>query len=1550
MRKIYKFLATLALILSVFSVRSQCDIEVTMASGAQGWGDNTTWELQNGNGDVVLSGGTYGSSYNDVQTHTAVIPPYTLVINVNANIWCDNDGTYLVTVGGVTDLSGDQVSIECGGTLNLPLNTDLSACAPSCLPVGGVAASNLGLTTADLSWTSGAANFNIEWSTAPFTPGNNEEEGSATSATNSYSFSGLTQGTTYYVSVQADCGVDGVSTWSTIIQFTTPIPGATCEVALPIASLPFSATDNTSGYGDNYGGSPGASGCGTTGLYLGGDDVVYSFTADFDGVVNLSMTPTATWSGVFVYESCANIGVACYAGEANSGTGIRTFDFNVIDGNTYYIVISTNPTPQSTAYTLTLTQITCPDPTGLTLDNLTATTADVSWTPGGTEASWSIEWGAPGFTPGNSEEIDADISASPSYQITGLTADTDYEVYIQADCDTDGTSEWAGPFSIYTGYCVPIYTSTSDYTSSFVTIDAISNVSYSASSQPAGGYEDLSAGSPIVSQTDSTFNFTTAYVGGSNTFRIWVDWNNDFIFDDAEEVYLNSVSGATQSGSITIPNGTVSGDYRMRIRSRFSTTVPGACSSESFGSALDYTLRIIDPLVAPSLTQAGGTPDCATGTDLDATGTPDADIEWYWQAGADGTDMSNQYSGPYTVFANGTYYLRAYHTVYDFWSAASSIDVTNLPLAPTPPAPTAAQNPVCVPGTDISMPVPPADVTYYWQTVVDGVSTDSPADTPWNITETGTYYVAAFESTSGCWSPTSEITVTVQTEIPGLPTLVQNPYNFCSSAADMTIEANLPVLMESLTCTETATASGSDNSNTTAQITSFPCATGTITAVSLDASIGTWCQDWYSYDIVVNGSTVAANQCNQTGFDLTPYLPLTSVAIVSNDEDDWGDNVTLNLTVNITYDSPVAPQPSYTLTWYDDPNGQNEIGNGLSIDALGTSAIPTATNGQYQVYVAANLGACQGDLAMTTVNVNSVSANLSPIDVTCNGGNNGSFDVLSIECGVEPFTYSVNGGAFGPIPADLTAGTYSIVVRDANNDESAPYTVVIGQPETVSDVVADAISFEEVELSWNTVGSESQWVVEYGEAGFTPGTGTTVTVSANPATVDGLSENTTYDFYVAPLCAEGFEGEQDGPATATTFCVPIVANGWCESFDSDSETQDCWTVGNENADGDTWNMDYENNPNNGDQVAAIYTDINAGNNDDWLITPQLTLTGTEILKFSYRVQSSGEPNDFRVLLSTTGRNPEHFTETLMDLASYNNTTYEDTLVDLSAYTGNVFIAFHVPPGGLDGWRLYIDDVCINVCTPQPSQDGELDVCSLDETIDLNTIITPGETTGTWSFDVNPSALNGSTLTVDALPAGTYQAMYTVQTFCPEEADTAYATINLYGRSSAGNNSSVATCNYGSFNLFDGLTGSVDLGGTWYDPSNTALPGALVTFNGQIAANYNYYYVVSNGVCPEDTAYVEIQLQDCASIAENELAGFALYPNPTSDVVNIQYSGAAINTEVILSDSKGSVILNEKVNFKTEDNYEIDMTNLVKGVYFLNIYSESGSKVIRVVRN
>lgn len=103
-------------------------------------------------------------------------------------------------------------------------------------------------------------------------------------------------------------------------------------------------------------------------------------------------------------------------------------------------------------------------------------------------------------------------------------------------------------------------------------------------------------------------------------------------------------------------------------------------------------------------------------------------------------------------------------------------------------------------------------------------------------------------------------------------------------------------------CTETASATGDDSDNVTVTISDFSCAGGEdIYAITMDASIGSSCPDWYSYDLLVNGSLVSAGMCNTTGYDLTPYMPITSVSIVSNDEDDYSDGITLTLTLNISY-------------------------------------------------------------------------------------------------------------------------------------------------------------------------------------------------------------------------------------------------------------------------------------------------------------------------------------------------------------------------------------------------------------------------------------------------------------------------------------------------------------------------------------------------------------------------------------------------------------------------------------------------------------------------
>src|SRR5690606_39209970 len=118
-----------------------------------------------------------------------------------------------------------------------------------------------------------------------------------------------------------------------------------------------------------------------------------------------------------------------------------------------------------------------------------------------------------------------------------------------------------------------------------------------------------------------------------------------------------------------------------------------------------------------------------------------------------------------------------------------------------------------------------------------------------------------------------------------------------------------------------------------------------------------------------------------------------------------------------------------------------------------------------------------------------------------------------------------------------------------------------------------------------------------------------------------------------------------------------------------------------------WEVDGDLQPHDGLASATMYTDGNGGNNDDWLISPNLSLTGNEVLHFWYSVFSEWEPNTFEVLLSTTGSNPADFTEVLMTSADYYNYEWADTTVDLSAYTGDVYIAFRVPPMSQDGWYL-----------------------------------------------------------------------------------------------------------------------------------------------------------------------------------------------------------------------------------------------------------------------
>ncbi|CAM1344331.1 fibronectin type III domain-containing protein [Tenacibaculum amylolyticum] len=78
-----------------------------------------------------------------------------------------------------------------------------------------------------------------------------------------------------------------------------------------------------------------------------------------------------------------------------------------------------------------------------------------------------------------------------------------------------------------------------------------------------------------------------------------------------------------------------------------------------------------------------------------------------------------------------------------------------------------------------------------------------------------------------------------------------------------------------------------------------------------------------------------------------------------------------------------------------------------------------------------------------------------------------------------------------------------------------------------TNINASNITSNSVDLEWTSTGNESQWIIEYGIEGFTPGTGTQITVTSNPFNLTSLTSNTDYDLYVYASCTSETSSPQE---------------------------------------------------------------------------------------------------------------------------------------------------------------------------------------------------------------------------------------------------------------------------------------------------------------------------------------------------------------------------------------------------------------------------------------
>lgn len=437
----------------------------------------------------------------------------------------------------------------------------------------------------------------------------------------------------------------------------------------------------------------------------------------------------------------------------------------------------------------------------------------------------------------------------------------------------------------------------------------------------------------------------------------------------------------------------------------------------------------------------------------------------------------------------------------------------------------------------------------------------------------------------------------------------------------------------------------------------------------------------------------------------------------------------------------------------------------------------------------------------------------------------------------------------------------------------------------------------------------------------------------------GITEPTDFRFYM--VCNVSGESDTTGVVSAyikapeDCYCIPVGDNPnyFINSFVT--------TGGLENID----NQNTGFSPNGYGEFSDQRVKVNVGESFDFEIESVGSSAGVRIwIDFNKDGQFSTDENVFQTSsysLNHTG------TITINDTITPVETRMR-VLSDRLSSSGNT------DPCETDFSDGEWEDYTIRIvpCDTEAGTDGYIDVCRLEGEIDLSTIITPATDWGDWKIQNIQHLINGSIFDFSSLPSQNYEIKYMVESLCNNVyiKDSAIANINVFNVSSAGNDGVISACQGTSIQLFEGLSGNVDLGGDWYNP-NGELLGNTQFYVSDNPGSYEYLYVVSNGVCPADTAIVTVEVfTPCeSSIEEQMFAELSVYPNPTSDKIHILNPSNLSSLNIDILDLSGRMVLSgDKTLYKAEKS-TLDIGGLADGIYTLRIYNEDGQRTFKVIK-
>ena len=731
----------------------------------------------------------------------------------------------------------------------------------------------------------------------------------------------------------------------------------------------------------------------------------------------------------------------------------------------------------------------CIPPFNLNNTNVTSLGSDISWTAGGNETMWNLEYGASGFTQGSGSYLISGVT-SP-YSITGLTANTSYDVYIQADCGSGVTSSWTGPYSFKTlcdaisnfPYNIDFESGLGCWTSEDIdggnSWQLFSGAGSGGSSYAAGitynatAHDDylISPQFQVTTGLSDRISFMAQDYGGyGETFDVMVSTSGfsaaDFTITLASAVtpsssysyYEYDLSAYSGQDIYVSIKATGTNGYYLFIDDVTIDQMPSCIDPSSIVSS---NVSMNDAVIAwissgnealwnieyglSGFSLGTGNLVSTNTTNYNLTNLNDNTSYDIYVRSDCGSGLTSNWVGPYSFLTDpapgscGFFTLELYDSWGDGWNGGS-IDVV-------------------VNGSSL----------FSGLTIINGTGPEIFL-VPVDLGD-----VVDFNYTAGSYSG-------------------ENYYRVYDHNGLLIIEQGL----------------------------------GNNSPISQSANACPSCPD---------PSTISANNITADQIDLT--------WISNGNESAWnieyglsgftiGTGSLLNVATNPSSISGLSENTTYDIFLQADCGG-GSVSSWIGPFSFTTNFNP-GTCGIYNLELSDSYGdGWNGGL----------------IDVFINGTSFYSGLTVASGYGPETFQIPVDLGDIidliyspGSFPSENSYQVYDhngAIVSQEGLNNTVPNSVIVNACPSCSDpssIVTNNITASSVEIGWTSTGSESLWNIEYGLTGFVPGSGTIISVGNNPYSLSSLSDNSTYDVYIQADCGGGLTSSWVGPYSFTTNPLP----------------------------------------------------------------------------------------------------------------------------------------------------------------------------------------------------------------------------------------------------------------------------------------------------------------------------------------------------------------------------------------------------------------------------